>query len=381
MRTKYAKNAKNCVKRSAPTFCCFVIKFIENTMNTKHKIIVVGGYGAVGQYIGQFLHDQEQFEVVIAGRSLAKAEQYAARLPQASARFFDLDIPDYQAIEDASLLILCVESKNDLLAAYCLSKGIHYIDITANNQLIDAIEQLKVQQPNPKSMALLSVGLAPGISNLLAKHCINHHLQSEWVDIDILLGLGEKHGYAAFEWTFDNMHRSYSILEQQHPTLVKSFSRPKWTAMDKKRRFFLFNFSDQHSLASLWPTKNIKTRLAFDSFLITELLFWGRNIGLTKVLQYKPLQRALHRLFHRINLGTDHFAVKASCGMDQQQLYEASFSGKSEAKITAAVAAELAMLVMQSPQTGVMHIHDFVLDIPNFIKQLERYDRDFRSML
>lgn len=108
MRTKYAKNAKNCVKRAAPTFCCFVIKFIENIMNTRHKIIIVGGYGAVGQYIAWFLHDQEQFEVVIAGRSLAKAEQYAAGLAHASARFFDLDNPDYQAIEDASLLILCV---------------------------------------------------------------------------------------------------------------------------------------------------------------------------------------------------------------------------------------------------------------------------------
>lgn len=363
-------------------FCCFVFKFIENIMmDTRHKIIVVGGYGAVGQYICEMLHRHPHVEIVVAGRDLAKATSCANRLSGARARLFDIHTADYSAIQDAALLILCVESKNNKLAAYCLSAGIHYLDITASSALIDAIERLNKPDFLAKSLALVSVGLAPGLSNLLAKHSVNRHLQSDWVAIDIMLGLGEKHGRAAFNWTFDHMHSRYIIQQDQQAVQVRSFTAPRAVILDQKRRFFLFNFSDQHMLAKLWPAKNIKTRLAFDAVLVTELLYLARQVGLTRILRIKRVQAFLYFLFHRFTIGSDRFIVRASCGIDKRELYRATFAGNSEGKATAAVAAELALQMLHSKQTGVLHINEFISDVPGFIQNVADYDPSFSCTL
>lgn len=47
---------------------------------------------------------------------------------------------------------------------------------------------------------MLSIGLAPGLTNLLAAHA--HRLLDEVTELDIfiMLGLGDRHGKAAMEW-------------------------------------------------------------------------------------------------------------------------------------------------------------------------------------
>jgi hypothetical protein len=49
---------------------------------------------------------------------------------------------------------------------------------------------------------VLSVGLAPGVTNLLARHCADRSGGAE-VRIGVLLGAGERYGPASIEWTLD----------------------------------------------------------------------------------------------------------------------------------------------------------------------------------
>ena len=65
------------------------------------------------------------------------------------------------------------------------------------------------------STAILSVGLSPGITNLLVREASTHLDQVEEANITVMLGLGEKHGKAAVEWTVDHMDTSYEVRSKE----------------------------------------------------------------------------------------------------------------------------------------------------------------------
>jgi len=65
---------------------------------------------------------------------------------------------------------------------------------------------------------MLSVGLAPGLTNLLAKAL--HQRRCDIMDADamdaadaielvVLLGAGEQHGAAATDWSYEHLGRHY----------------------------------------------------------------------------------------------------------------------------------------------------------------------------
>lgn len=173
----------------------------------KGKILIVGGYGAVGSSIAERLMKMYPHQVIIAGRSFskahAKAEQFQNKvIPQ------QLDVnnsKDLSILNDVELVIMCLDQQNTDFVEHCIFKGISYIDISADYQNLQKIEKLHCLAEQNNTTVVLSVGLAPGITNLLAQYVVSQMKNVESVDIFVLLGLGEKHGDHAYQWTFDNV--------------------------------------------------------------------------------------------------------------------------------------------------------------------------------
>ncbi|WP_433476707.1 hypothetical protein ACQPZP_06410 [Spirillospora sp. CA-142024] len=115
------------------------------------RVVVLGGYGAVGREVVAGLRGHVP-EVVVAGRDLAKA------------------------------------------------RGVHYVDVSASREVLAGIAKLDRLATERSATAVLSVGLAPGITNLLAREFGGADL-----DIGVLLGSGERHGPSAVEWTLDSL--------------------------------------------------------------------------------------------------------------------------------------------------------------------------------
>ncbi|MEC4115174.1 hypothetical protein [Myroides pelagicus] len=103
------------------------------------------------------------------------------------------------------------------------------------------------------------------------------------------MGIGEKHGTAAYRWTFDNIDQSYNVRHNNQSRPVQSFSNPKPCEMMGPRLFYTFNFSDQHTLNATLKNTKVMTRMAFDSRFLTRLIAFSRQIGLTKLLKNKKI--------------------------------------------------------------------------------------------
>src|SRR5688572_9305082 len=120
------------------------------------KVLVVGGYGAVGAHVTRTLTEWFPGRVVPAGRDLAKAGELADGA--GAARVDVTDSPGFARVlaeHEIGTVVLCVEPPDVAIARTCLSQGVHLVDVGASYHLLAQVETLPVTD----ATAVLSVGV------------------------------------------------------------------------------------------------------------------------------------------------------------------------------------------------------------------------------
>lgn len=219
--------------------------------------------------------------------------------------------------------------------------------------------------------AVLSVGLAPGLTNLLALKAVQSMDEVQRIDIGIMLGLGDAHGKAAIEWTVDSLSRSFHITESGSARRVSSFTeglKTDFGADLKVRTAYRFPFSDQETLPHTLGVPSVSTRLCFDSRIVTSTIALFKGLGFDRLLRLKPMRSLAIQLLGKLRVGSARYAVKITgYGVKSgvETLIEYGLQGTEEAEITAQTAIAVAMAVYSSNLSkGVYHIEQlFELDL------------------
>ncbi|WP_141578607.1 saccharopine dehydrogenase NADP-binding domain-containing protein [Actinomadura sp. WMMA1423] len=289
------------------------------------RVVVLGGYGAVGREVVAGLIGHVP-EVVAAGRDLAKARTVPGALPLR----IDLRGDDLERLA-ADAVVMCAETDNARVAESCLARGVHYVDVSASHAVLSAIERLDGLAVERNATAVLSVGLAPGVTNLLARESGGRE-----VDIGVLIGAGERHGPSAVEWTLDSLAELGGSWRMRFPEPygVRTVHR--------------FPFSDQYTLPG-----RVRTGLCLDSRAMTALL-----PRLVPIRDLGPLRAA----FRHVHVGGDGFAVAVESGGTVR-----SFSGRRQSRASG-LAAALVVRRLDGMPPGVHHIEDAVG--PDFLPEL-----------
>jgi len=206
------------------------------------------------------------------------------------------------------------------------------------------------------------VGLAPGITNLLAKHCKSMVRGIQYADIYIMLGLGEEHGEAAYRWAFEDLNDTFVIKEDGEKKEVRSFRDGKQSIFPNnigKRTAYRSNFSDQHVIPKTLDIDSVSTRICFDSAVMTSLYAVMRKTGLSKLVKLRLVQNFLIKLLKLFKFGSDQFILKVEAGISRKQglIYECSISGNGQGNSTGLVAAKVVeKLYTSSLPSGVFHL-------------------------
>lgn len=316
-------------------------------------VMIVGGYGHVGSQIARRLKKAGHYEVCIAGRDENKANAMATRL---GCKATQLDVRDPQtwskALAAIKTVVVCIDQTDTGFIEHVLKKGLRYIDITADDTFFRDVEQLAQLARASGGTALLSVGLAPGLTNLLVKACAEKLDDATEARIGILLGLGDTHGPAAIDWTLQNFKRA--PIEKLH-----------FGKNDRPHRAMEFNFADQHVLRRTRGIGKVRTLLTFDGATLSRILFHLLPV----VTKSAFLRRLVSKSMMNIRLGSDRTAlsvVVTGSRDGREATATMSLEGREEAAITALVAAQTVQLLTDTPITpGVWHI-DQVASIEHY---------------
>jgi saccharopine dehydrogenase (NAD+, L-lysine forming) len=330
-------------------------------------ILIVGGYGTVGTVIASTLAQHHENQLIIAGRNETRAIKLAAELGSGVRwRMLDVTQPlDYEALlADVRYVVMCLDLPDLEFVRQCFQRGIHYIDISAEYPILAAIAELNGIAREHGATAVLSVGLVPGLSNLMARRSLRFMEKIEHFDSAILAGLGEKHGVAGSAWILNHMGDSSgkARFHFREPYGQKTVHR--------------FAFSDQYTLPQTLPIAQAATWLGFDSFFMTQLIGLARLPILRHLFQQNAIKQFLLNTTQRWQFGSDEFVLTTrACGAAGR--YQAWLRAKREASVTGLVAAEVVhqMMIEQLP-AGVFHIEQ-LFELEEFLPLLEQHGATF----
>lgn len=311
-------------------------------------ILIVGGYGHVGHQIAARLQGVGRAQVRIAGRDAGRAAAVAAKLGCGWA-VMDLRQPESweAALAGIGTVIVCIDLPDAGFPAHVLGRGLAYIDISATDSVLRRIEGLDASARQQGGCAVLSVGLAPGLSNLMARAAVEGMAQVEAVSIGVLLGLGDAHGPAAVDWTLDNL-RPVSAADVR----MTGFG-PEATPVPT----IPFAFADQLVLARRHAMAGVTTRLGLASPLITR----GTLRLLAGLAQRPGFRRLLRWSMARFRLGSDRASLVVEAvgrGAGGPLRHRLTLDGRAEAAITALIAAQVALMLPARVRPGVWHIEE-----------------------
>jgi len=137
------------------------------------KVVILGGYGVFGGKLAQLLHRDQTHQVVIAGRSVAKADAYVAEHGlRADVLALDRsgDLAALWAIEpdvvvDAAGPFHAYGDDPYQLIRSCIAQGVHYLDLADDAAFCTGIAVLDAAAREAGVFALSGVSSVPAISS------------------------------------------------------------------------------------------------------------------------------------------------------------------------------------------------------------------------
>ncbi|WP_394706010.1 saccharopine dehydrogenase family protein [uncultured Martelella sp.] len=315
------------------------------------EILIVGGYGHVGSQIAARLQAAATAPVRIAGRDTDRLAAAATRLGCQSVQL-DLGAPDTwpKALDKAGCVVVCVDQTDTGFAAAVLERGLVYLDITADDDFFRRIEHLEGLARAKGGRAVLSVGLAPGLTNLLVKAAAAELDTIERARIGILLGIGDAHGPAAIDWTLHNFKKTRPGTIEHLP-----FGDPP-----RQYPVLPFDFADQHVLRRTLKIADVQTFMTFDTPLLSRVMF----AVLRRVAASAMLTRLFKALTPYARLGSDRTALSVEVHgtkAGQRIVRRMKMEGRKEARITALIAAMVVEHVLRHDiAPGVHHIEQIL---------------------
>lgn len=318
------------------------------------RLVVFGGYGAVGRSVAELLAPVFPGRVEIAGRDGARAAATAERLGNGvgSQR---VDVTDHddvaRAVGGAAVAVMCVERENARVARACIEQGVSYVDVSATTSVLASIGVLHDLAVQHGVTGALSVGLAPGITNLLARHCHQRLPSATGIDISMCFGLAGDHGADSRRWVIDGLshrgHRAARRLRVSLPGLGRRTAHP-------------FPFSDQDTLTGALGLP-VTTRLCFESALVTAAVFGLRATRAFELLDRLGARPLVDASLAGVRIGSDGFVVRAEASDEHGRRAVATTTGHGECHATAAVAARVVTrLVAGATRPGVWHLDQLV---------------------
>ena len=155
----------------------------EHTPGTPRKVLIIGGYGTFGGRVARLLADDARLTLMIAGRTLHKAELFIDRYQDRATMIpvrFDRDADVLQQISDLSPEI--VVDASGPFQAYgrdpyrvveaAISSGVHYLDLADASEFVYGIEAFDSRAREANVFVLSGASTCPSLSSAVCRKLV-----------------------------------------------------------------------------------------------------------------------------------------------------------------------------------------------------------------
>lgn len=288
------------------------------------KLLIVGGYGTFGGRIVQLLENEPRLELIIAGRSLAKAAAYCGDRGNTKARLvpatFDRDgdlgaqlagmLPDI--VVDASGPFQAYGEGRYRLVEACIAARIHYLDLADGSDFVAGVSAFDAAARAAGVVVLSGVSSFPVLTAAVVRHLSAGMARVGTIRGGIapspFAGVGENviRAIASYAGRAVRLQRGgrpaegYPLTEQMRYTIA-----PPGRVPVRNTLFSLVDVPDLRALQALWPEAST---IWMGAGPVPEVLHraliglaWLVRAGLARSLS--PLAPLMHWATNRLSWG------------------------------------------------------------------------------
>jgi saccharopine dehydrogenase-like NADP-dependent oxidoreductase len=276
----------------------------------RKKIIVLGGYGAIGSRICTSIARIPYVECVIAGRNPKRARRLAKSV---TASMLRIDAEDETAVSQnlagAFMVIDAAgpfQRRSMVVAQYCASHGIHYIDVADDRQFVNDVLQLNATAKRNECLLVTGSASLPALAAVLVESLAGYYDKIDEIHSAAVAGNSTPVGPAG----------ARSLLHKIGvPTRLKIRGRwqeaPCWTQPGKNlfpepflnKRTYLYSVPAVDHFARQFGVRDATFRFGLQLGVFNRglvLLAWLRRIGwLKQPERYARMFLAFTRWFRR----------------------------------------------------------------------------------
>ena len=293
----------------------------------KTRVLILGGYGNFGSFISRTLAKENNIQVIIAGRSLVKADKLAFEINLTSnietiALDIDDDISSSLKKIKPNIVIHTsgpFQSQTYEVAESCINLGIHYIDLADGREFVAGISQLHELAIKNNVLVISGASSVPCLTSALIDHYQAEFENIESIDYGITTAQKTARGLATtaailgytgkpFSTLINGIHQNVYGWQGLH---IHKYEQLGWRLLGN------CNVPDLALFPKRYPDiKNIRFYAGLEiSFIHITLwsLSWLVRIGLIKNLQgAAPLLLRTSFLFDWLGSSNSGFHITMS---------------------------------------------------------------------
>lgn len=184
------------------------------------RVLIIGGYGNFGQFIARVLAKDSKIQVMIAGRTLSKAQTLidgmeAVNLPEAVFCDIHQNIEKVLKETDPSVVIHTsgpFQGQSYVVAEACIKQGCHYIDLADSRHFVDNITKLDTKAQKKQVLICSGASSVPTLSSAIIDHYIDQFSILESVDYAIATAQLTNQGLATTQGVLSYAGKPFKTL-------------------------------------------------------------------------------------------------------------------------------------------------------------------------
>ncbi|MEK3875202.1 saccharopine dehydrogenase [Paenibacillus sp. FSL M7-0420] len=286
-------------------------------MNRK-KVLIVGGYGAVGRQIAQILLDRHpDLDIALGGRSPEKAAPFESERVQTVVIDNNADDPLLNTDDNVSLIINSVNDLQDRLLLSAVRRKIPFIDLTRWTEIfqqsVSKLENIELSAP-----VVLSSGWMAGTASLFAMlHSAS--LQNVSINLHALYSLNDKAGPDSAAY-MDRMTIPFHITEPEGLRLVFPMTDPVKVQFPDgyTAKCYRLDTPDHVTLPKADQVDSASFRISFDSKASTYALVGLVKSGIWKLTSGERFRSLRRSLLYNPGTGSAHHILIHLKGRDHE---------------------------------------------------------------
>lgn len=168
------------------------------------RILIIGGYGNFGSYISKTLAQESNITVIIAGRSIEKAQSFintleAANTPEAVALDITHNLDEALQTIKPDIVIHTsgpFQGQSYDVAQCCIKAGVHYIDLADARDFVAGITALDTQAKDKGFLVVSGASSVPCLTSALVDYYLPQFETLESLDYGITTAQKTNRGLA-----------------------------------------------------------------------------------------------------------------------------------------------------------------------------------------